>query len=140
MTTSDFIALATGAVTLVGVVLVFGQLRSLNQQSRMQTFAEYTRRYQEIVLHFPEDIHAGDFSLRDHKDYDNIMRHMRAYYDLCFEEWYLQRDVRIQSDFGKYGWRAWKPHSRSLLFSKLGGRCKQAAITVLSSRNLSTNG
>ena len=31
MTTSDFIALATGAVTLVGVVLVFGQLRSLNQ-------------------------------------------------------------------------------------------------------------
>ena len=50
MTTSDFIALATGAVTLVGVVLVFGQLRSLNQQSRMQTFAEYTRRYQEIAL------------------------------------------------------------------------------------------
>ena len=82
MTTSDFIALATGAVTLVGVVLVFGQLRSLNQQSRMQTFAEYTRRYQEIVLHFPEDVHAGDFSLPDHKDFDNIMRHMRAYYGI----------------------------------------------------------
>ena len=28
MTTSDFIALATGVVTLVGVVLVFGQLRT----------------------------------------------------------------------------------------------------------------
>ena len=86
MTTSDFIALATGAVTLVGVVLVFGQLRSLNQQSRMQTFAEYTRRYQETALNFPEDIQARDFSLTDHTNYDNIMRYMRAYYDLCFEE------------------------------------------------------
>ena len=103
MTASDLIALATGAVTLVGVVLVFGQLRSLNQQTRMQTFAEYTRRYQEIVLNFPEDIHAGTFSLADCNDYDKIMRHMRAYYDLCFEEWYLHGDGLIESDF----WKVW---------------------------------
>ena len=103
MTTSDLIALATGAVTLVGVVLVFGQLRSLTQQTRMHIFAEYTRRYQEIVLNFPEGIHAGDFSLLHHNEYDHIMRYMRAYYDLCFEEWYLHRDGLIESDF----WKVW---------------------------------
>jgi hypothetical protein len=83
------------------VVLVFGQLRSLNRQSRMQTFAEYTRRYQEIILHFPEDIHAGDFSLPNHNDYDNIMRYMRAYY------------VLIENDF----WKVWL-ESMDTAFSK----------------------
>ena len=39
-----------------GVGFVYGQLRSLNRQTRLQNFAEYTRRYQQVVLNFPEDI------------------------------------------------------------------------------------
>ena len=139
MTTSDFIALATGAVTLVGVVLVFGQLRSLNQQSRMQTFAEYTRRYQEIALNFPEDIHAGDFSLKGSRRLRQHNAHMRAYYDLCFEEWYLHRDRLIENEFWKVWLESMETASPNLLFSKRGGRCKQAAATALSSRGLSRN-
>jgi hypothetical protein len=99
MTTSNLIALATLLVAFAGVVLVLGQLRSLNLQTRLQNFAEYTRRYQQIVLHFPEDINASDFSLQGREDYDNVMRYMRAYYDLCFEAWYLHREGLIENDF-----------------------------------------
>ncbi len=83
--------------------VVYAQLRSLNQQTKLQNFTEYTRRYQQIVLNFPEDINAGDFLLNGRKDYDNVMRYMRTYYDLCFEEWYLHRQGLIGSDF----WEIW---------------------------------
>ena len=99
------IALATGLATLAGVVVVFRQLQSLNQQTKLQNFAEYTRRYQQIVLKFPEDINARDFTLtkKARKDYDEVMRYMRAYYDLCFEEWYLHGIGHIEDDF----WEIW---------------------------------
>lgn len=100
---SDWVAAATGIITLAGVIVVYAQLRSLNQQTKLQNFAEYTRRYQHIVLNFPEDINARDFLLNGRKDYDSVMRYMRAYYDLCFEEWYLQRQGLIGSDF----WEIW---------------------------------
>jgi len=102
---SDWIAIAAGLITLAGVIVVFLQLRSLDQQTRLQNFGEYTRRYQQIVLNFPEDINARSFSLveRKDKDYAEVMRYMRAYYDLCFEEWYLNRKGLIEDDF----WNVW---------------------------------
>jgi hypothetical protein len=96
ITAADWIAVSTGLVTLLGVGVVYGQLRSLNQQTRMQNFAEYTRRYQQIVLHFPENINSKDFVLDGRKDYNEVMCYMRAYYDLCFEEWYLHREILIE--------------------------------------------
>jgi hypothetical protein len=100
---SDWIAIVAGLITLAGVVVVFLQLHSLNQQTRLQNFGEYTRRYQQIVLNFPEDINARSFSLAGRKDHAEIMRYMRAYYDLCFEEWYLHRKGLIEDDF----WNVW---------------------------------
>src|SRR5262245_30436392 len=102
---SDWIAIVAGLITLAGVVVVFLQLRSLDQQSRLQNFGEYTRRYQDIVLNFPEDINSREFSLaaRKGEEYAQVMRYMRAYYDLCFEEWYLHRKGLIEDDF----WNVW---------------------------------
>ena len=100
---SDWIAIVAGLITLAGVVVVFLQLRSLNQQTRLQNFGEYTRRYQHIVLNFPEDINSQTFLLKGRPDYDNVMRYMRAYYDLCFEEWYMHDKELIEDDF----WSVW---------------------------------
>jgi len=102
---SDWINMAIGLVTLAGVIGVFYQLQGLNRQTRMHSFAEYTRRYKDIVLKFPEDINDKDFVLdKERKDYDDVMRYMRAYYDLCFEEWYLHGKGDIGDDY----WEIWR--------------------------------
>jgi len=104
MTASDWIQVAAALFTLLGVIVVFAQLRSLNRQSRLQNFSEYTKRYQEIVLRFPEDINSPRFSLHHgRKDRSEVMRLMRSYYDLCFEEWYLRDKGLIEDDF----WDVW---------------------------------
>jgi hypothetical protein len=85
--------------TVIGVVGVLWQLNLLQKQLRLQNYVEYTKRYQAIILNFPETINAPSFSFEHSQrkisgastelssHYDNTMRHMRAYFDLCFEEW-----------------------------------------------------
>ena len=84
--------------------MVFYQLQSLRQQIKLQGYADYTKRYAEIVLHFPEDVNSKDFKLnKRHKDYSQTMRYMRAYFDLCFEEWNLNQRKLIDLD----AWKVW---------------------------------
>ena len=56
------------------------------------------------MLKFPEDINSKDFVLEGHGEYEKTMRHMRAYLDLCFEEWYLKQQKMIDSK----PWELWK--------------------------------
>lgn len=102
-TPADVINALALLAAMLGVWYVARQLHGLDRQTRLQNFAEYTRRYQQIVLNFPEDINAKDFSLVGRSDYSDVMRHMRAYYDLCFEEWYLHDKKLIGDDF----WKVW---------------------------------
>jgi hypothetical protein len=111
LTGSEWIAVFTAAITFGGLVVVVCQLRSLNRQTRLQNFAEYTMRYQQIVLNFPEDINSKDFLLKGREDYDKVMRYMRAYFDLCFEEWYLHQRQLIEGDF----WTIWFEGMRTAL-------------------------
>jgi hypothetical protein len=106
--TSDWIALGSALVTFLGVVVaavaLWCQLAKLNQQLTLQHFAEYTKRYQEITQKFPEDINELGFKIEGRGDYPATMRAMRTYFDLCFEEWYLNNrgfiDARI--------WEVWQ--------------------------------
>ena len=115
MTNSDWIALGSAIVTFLGVVVAavaFGcQLYQLNHQLTLQHFAEYTKRYQEIVQRFPEDINDAGFKIEGREDYRPTMRAMRTYFDLCFEEWYLRQrrfiDPRI--------WEVWSGGMASAL-------------------------
>jgi len=107
MTISDWINLAVVVVTLLGVgvaaLAIWLQMRKLNAQLMLQHFADYTKRYQEIILHFPENINKDDFDIASHANHDNIMRYMRAYFDLCFEEWYLNKRKLIDEGI----WTVW---------------------------------
>jgi hypothetical protein len=53
MTTSDWIALGSGAATLVGVLVsliaLWRQMRKLSDQMMIQQFSDYTKRYQDII-------------------------------------------------------------------------------------------
>jgi hypothetical protein len=69
----------------------------------VQIYSEYTKRYQEIITRFPEDINDAAFNLTGRSDYNQVMRAMRTYFDLCFEEWHLHERKLIRKDI----WSVW---------------------------------
>ncbi len=104
MTPSDWIAAITALATAAGVFVVYFQLRKLSQQINLQHFSDYTKRYQSIIFHFREDINEGEFKLAGRTDYRKTMRHMRAYFDLSYEERYLNKKKLIDPDI----WTVWR--------------------------------
>ena len=91
------------------------QLETQNEQTKHNFFADYTKRYQEIILHFPENINEDNFSYNDldEKIQDLTMRYMRVYFDLCYEEYFLHKKNYIDEDV----WKDWKEGMESA-FSK----------------------
>ena len=65
MSTGDWIALGSAVATFLGVLVAIGAIiyqgRKITHQLVLQNFSEYTKRYQEIILKFPEDIERTDF-------------------------------------------------------------------------------
>jgi hypothetical protein len=102
----------TALATCAAAFVVWKQLGSLTEQLKIQSaqlklqhYTEYTKRYKSIVLALPEDINDPSFKLsKRRKDYSTTMRHMRAYFDLCFEEWDLHRRKLIDQE----SWSVWK--------------------------------
>lgn len=97
MNTSDYIQLGiliitAGSVT-IALIAIRSQILWSNKQMRLNFFSEYTKRYQDIILHLPLTIHSQDFDLKKLKDfepdkYDKTLRYMKVYFDLCSEELY----------------------------------------------------
>ena len=110
MSTSDWIQTILLIVTIIGLIITIHnnkrQVKSLNEQLRLNFFADYTKRYQEIILNFPENINQDNF------DYDDLpeeirsktLRYMRAYFDLCSEEYYLHKSGNLENGI----WNNWK--------------------------------
>lgn len=76
---------------LIAVFTLAYQIRQERKSSHLQAFAEYTRRYQEIMSDLPSDIlsEAIDLESLDQQVREKILRTMRAYFDMCSEEYYL---------------------------------------------------
>ena len=112
---------------LIAIVSLIYQSRATQKQVKLQNFIEYTKRYQEIILNFPENINEQDFKfdilLLEIKD--KTMRYMRAYFDLCFEEFTLHEKEFIDNDF----WQIWKGGMEKA-FSKSAFRQAWAIIKI----------
>jgi hypothetical protein len=129
MTNSDWISLGSAIATFLGVVVaivaLWKQMRKLSEQLMIQQFSDYTKRYQEIILHFPENINEANFVLASHPENTSTMRYMRAYFDLCFEEWYLNQRRLIDKEI----WKVWKGGMEAALskpaFKQAWGQIKQ---------------
>lgn len=122
MDTSDWISLLSAIATIASTVLAFfalwkqlqkvnEQLALQNQQLQLQQFADYTKRYQEIVFRFPEEINQPDFKLADHEEYRAVMRSMRSYFDLSFEEWQLH----ARGFLDETTWQVWRGGMKTAL-------------------------
>ena len=106
------ISVLTLVVTTTGLIATVQQFK---KQLRLNFFADYTKRYQEILLNFPEKINEETFKISNLEatDRDRTLRYMRAYFDLCSEEYYLWR----QGDIDYETWREWETGIR-FAFSK----------------------
>lgn len=122
MQNSDWIALFSAIATLSSTIVAFfallyqlkkvnQQLKLQNQQLQLQQFADYTKRYQDIVFRFPEEINQPDFQLAEHPEYRAIMRCMRSYFDLSFEEWQLHRREFLDEQT----WQVWRGGMKTAL-------------------------
>jgi hypothetical protein len=101
MNAGDWITFAS--ISIAACTLWY-QINGMRKQLTIQNFSEYTKRYQEIILKFPEEINEQDFDLKIRDDYKQTMRYMRAYFDLCFEEFYLHQRNLIDKKI----WGMWK--------------------------------
>lgn len=110
MTISDGIQIAVLLVTVVALIFTIKnnqkQLKLFSEQLKLNFFADYTKRYQEIILNFPENINEDtfDFSSLTKEQRDKTLRYMRVYFDLCSEEFDLWRTGYIEDRI----WENWK--------------------------------
>lgn len=99
--------------------------RGLKKQLSLSLFSEYTKRYQEIILNFPESVNQEDFdfNLLGKDERDKTLRYMRAYFDLCSEEYFLWKKGHIDDDT----WREWESGIR---YAYTKTAFKQAWLTL----------
>ena len=96
----------TGAGVLIALFALIWQSYLSRQQMKLNFFAEYTKRYQEIYLNLPYNINEPDFDFTklNPEVKEKTIRYMRAYFDLCSEEYFLHLDGKIDEKV----WEEWE--------------------------------
>lgn len=105
--TMDYVAIVVSILGLTITAIALGiTISHFKKQLQLNFFADYTKRYQEIILNFPENINHEDFDLSslDLQIRDKTLRYMRAYFDLCSEEYYLWKGKYIDDNT----WKEWE--------------------------------
>ncbi len=90
---------------VIAIFTLVYQLYIHNKQLKMQTFFHYTERYQNILINLPIDIESNNFQLNSLKkeEKEEILKWLRAYFDLCSEEYYLYNRKLIDDS----AWTLW---------------------------------
>jgi hypothetical protein len=103
----EYVSLAVSIIAMVTIATaLIVTINNFKKQLQLNFFADYTKRYQEIMLQFPEKINEEDFKISklSEKESDHTLRHMRAYFDLCSEEYYLWKKGNIDNET----WEEWQ--------------------------------
>ncbi len=102
------VVIATGTViaAIVAIIMAIITTKSFTKQLKLNFFADYTKRYQEITLNFPENINEKEFDFEklEPEIKAKTLRYMRAYFDLCSEEYFLWKNGNIDDKV----WKEWK--------------------------------
>ena len=99
MNVTDLIQLVTVVITFTALAFT---VHSFKQQIKQLFFTDYTKRYQEIMLHMPEGFFTDSVT---YEKLDNQSKaYLRAYFDLCSEEFYLKSTGKIDKDV----WENWE--------------------------------
>lgn len=90
-------------ILILAVASILYSQYSDRKQRRLMMFAEYTRRYQDIIMQMPDNIYLGNAVLDG-----RTLKYMNLYYDLCSEEYHLWRTGIVP----QYIWTLWKDGMR----------------------------
>lgn len=102
-TAYNAISIIIAILSLVGTsVFAIITLRSEADENRklhkLTIFSEYTKRYNDIMLHMPEEIFAQETKLTK-----ETHKYARLYFNLCSEEFYLKEHGLIDAEI----WNNW---------------------------------
>jgi hypothetical protein len=106
MTIESFVAVAGVGGVLVALLQILFTVKGIRDQMWIATFSEYTRRYSEIAREVPSELRRpGGRSSADlsEAERDRLMNSVRAYLNLCSEEFYLRKRGLID----KETWAVW---------------------------------
>lgn len=116
----DVIQIIIMISTIVSIIIIwwysYKQLREIKNQIWVSIYSDYTRRYSEIISNFPEDINEKDFKINPGTEkYNKVMRAMRLYFDLCYEEYSLFYNYK---KIDEKLWEDWKEGIEAALSKK----------------------
>lgn len=105
----QIVAVVFYAATLITTIVIsMRQNKNANEialtQSRNDFYAEYTRRYQDIILAMPDAVFEGTA-----KAEGATLKYMQLYFDLCSEEYHLHQNGLVPDnvwDNWKEGWKS----------------------------------
>lgn len=95
----DFNSIIQTGMLLAAVITIIVSYLNSREQNRLMLYAEYTRRYQDIILNMPDCVYDGLPIM-----YSQTERYMRLYFDLCSEEFHLWKGGAIPNS----EWKLWK--------------------------------
>ena len=108
MTVADWLGVGGSLATILSVLVagyaLWRQLGVLRVQLAVEHFGDHSRRFLEVMERLPEEVHDPAFCLEGRDDAGAIMRVMRTYFGMCFEEWYLHR----RGYFDEGMWNLWR--------------------------------
>jgi len=95
----------TGAM-LIAILALVWQMHQNNKQAKLNFFTTYTQRYQDIVINLPIGVESDTYSLESikNKEKEKTLRWLRAYFDLCSEEYHLYKEGLINKKI----WELWE--------------------------------
>lgn len=79
---------------------------NVNRDYWVNIYFEYNRRFSEILRNLPSDFRDPTFDFKKLKDkeLDDFSRNMIIYFNLCLEEFYLNKRGWIETNI----WEGWK--------------------------------
>jgi len=84
--------------TIISIYQIHKTSREAMRLNRISIFAEYTKRYQDIILNMPPDLISID-----EKEETETTKYLRLYFDLCSEEYHLYTENLVPEEI----WGNW---------------------------------
>ena len=100
----------------ISIIVAIITMRNFMKQLRLNLFIDYTKRYQAIILNLPSNIGSKEFDIEKLplEDKEKTLVYIRAYFDLCSEEYFLWQRGNIEKDV----WYEWESGIRHALSQK----------------------
>jgi len=99
----EFIIKEIGGIIAIAAFII--SIVKIRQDLHNKFFQEYTKRYSDIMLKLPFDIHFVEYEFKKlDKAESEILKYIGAYFDLCSEEYHLFLKKKIN----KKVWNEWK--------------------------------